>query len=199
MTGGSAQHRSPGDVVKRLKTEIALNREFVDTREAAFLSLLYTYVRVERVGRRFFGSHGITDTQFNTLMILYDYRDRALRQNDLAELLVVNRASIGAVLDRLERARWVRREEDPDDRRAWFVRMTDQGMAKLKEVRGPYYRLLEAGLEGIDPQLIGALMRFNDVFRGRLAQVEERLPAPVPPGGARKPGAKRARKRPAPT
>jgi|KBSMisStandDraft_5_1062788.scaffolds.fasta_scaffold67432_4 DNA-binding MarR family transcriptional regulator len=195
---GKAARRGSGDVVKRLRTEIALNRQFVDLKEAAFISLLYTYLRVERVGRRFFGMHGITDTQFNTLMALHDYRDRTLRQSELAEVLVVNRASIGAVLDRLERARWIRREADPDDRRAWFVRLTDAGHAKLKEVSGPYYRLLDGGLTDIDPGLLTALMRFNDVFRGRLALLEEQLPPPLPPGGARRPSAKRRRKIPVP-
>ena len=46
----------------------------------------------------YYSGHGITDAQFNALMILWDYRARALKQHELAELLVVNRASAGGVM-----------------------------------------------------------------------------------------------------
>src|SRR4030081_1881686 len=88
-------------LVSRLKSEIALNREFTGLAEAAFLSLVWTWQRLEKLGLRFFPAYGITDVQFNVLMILWDYRDREppLCQAELAELLVVNRASVGSVLD----------------------------------------------------------------------------------------------------
>lgn len=123
--------------VQRLAREIALNREFVDENEVAFLSLVWTWLRIERTGRQFFASFGLTDAQFNALMILWDYRKEDLRQSELAQLLVVNQASLGGLVDRMQRNGWVRREDDPADRRAYFVRLTEGGIAKLKEVRAP--------------------------------------------------------------
>jgi DNA-binding MarR family transcriptional regulator len=155
--------------MRRLGREIALNREFVDEREAAFLSLVWTWLRIERTGRRFFGAFGITGAQFNALMILWDHRGTALRQRELAQLLVVNQASMGGVIDRMEQREWVRREDDPQDRRAYFVRLTPAGSAKLKEVRGPYYKLLGAAFDGIGRQSLLAFIQFNDDFRARLA------------------------------
>jgi DNA-binding MarR family transcriptional regulator len=152
----------------RLKREIALNREFVDDGEALFLSVTWTWLCIERTGRRFFGSHGLTDAQFNALMILWDYRERALKQHELAELLVVNRASAGGVIDRLEKNAWVRREVDAEDRRAYRVLLTDEGIAKLKKVRTAYYKLLSAALGDTDPATLATVLRFNDAFRARL-------------------------------
>lgn len=152
----------------RLKQEIALNREFFDEKEAVFLSLTWTWLCVERMGRKFFARYNITDAQFNALMILWDYRAHGLKQHELADLLVVNRASAGGVIDRMQRSGWVRRESDPVDRRAYFVYLTDAGIAKLDEVKKPYYKLLSAALEGIDHDTLAAALHFNDVFRSRL-------------------------------
>jgi DNA-binding MarR family transcriptional regulator len=156
------------EAVQRLAREIALNREFVDEKEAAFLSLVWTWLRIERTGRQFFTAFGITDAQFNALMILWDYRRTPLRQKELAELLVVNPASMGGVVDRMQLKGWVRREDDPADRRAYFVRLTEEGIAKLKEVRGPYYQLLAGAFEGLDGRDLHTFIDFNDKFRARL-------------------------------
>jgi DNA-binding MarR family transcriptional regulator len=165
--------------VARLKREIALHRDFVDEGEIVFLSLAWTWYRIEMIGRQFFGALGITDAQFNALMILWDYRDRNLRQHELAALLVVNRASLGGVVDRLERKGWVRREPDPTDRRALFVRLTDRGIAKLKEVKAPYYRLLTAVFADADNDDSAAAILFNDELRKRLADLPSQLLSPA--------------------
>jgi DNA-binding MarR family transcriptional regulator len=152
----------------RLKKEIALNRDFVDPSEGLFLSIAWTWTCAERAGRQFFASFGTTDAQFNALMILWDYRAQPLKQHELAELLVVNRATAGAVIERLQRNGWVRRKVDAEDRRALRVHLTDEGIAKLKEVRTAYYKLISAALGDIDPETMAAVLRFNDTFRTRL-------------------------------
>jgi DNA-binding MarR family transcriptional regulator len=151
-----------------LKKEIALNREFEGEEEALFLSIAWTWTCVEKAGRRFFAAFDITDAQFNALMILWDYRKRPLKQHELADLLVVNRASAGGVIDRMQRNGWVRRKVDAEDRRALRVYLTDDGIAKLDEVKAAYYKLLAAALGDTDPQTRATVIRFNDAFRARL-------------------------------
>src|SRR5687768_12968187 len=61
----TAPVKTATDSVKaRLKQEIALNREFVDEREALFLSITWTWLCIEKAGRAFFSAHGTTDAQF---------------------------------------------------------------------------------------------------------------------------------------
>ena len=50
--------------VERLKGEIALNRPFRGTAEAAFLAMVWTWQCLEAVGRTFFPRYGITGAQF---------------------------------------------------------------------------------------------------------------------------------------
>ena len=157
------------EAVRRLKSEIALNRDFRGAGEAAFLALVWTWQRLEAVGREFFPAYGITDVQFNVLMILWDYRERKLRQHELAEILVVNRASAGGVIARLERNGWIARAVDPADTRARLVRLTRAGIAKLEEVRGPYYRLLARIFRDSDGRAHAAAIEYLDAIRLRLA------------------------------
>jgi len=155
-------------VYRKLKREIALNREFRGSGEAAFLALARTWQQLENLGREFFPAFGITDAQFNVLMILWDYRDRPLRQHELAELLVVNRASAGGVLGRLERAGWISRRVDPADTRARIVQLSRTGAAKLEQVRSPYYRVLGRVFRNKDGVALDGFVGYLDEIRARI-------------------------------
>jgi DNA-binding MarR family transcriptional regulator len=170
----------------QLKEEISLNREYTGLPEAALLSLVWTWDVLETVGRRFFESHGLTDAQFNALMILWDYRDQTLRQNDLARLLVVNQASMGSVLERMERNGWISRSPDPADRRALLVSLNKAGTEKLKEVRAPYYRLVANLFEGSSEEQLQRHILFCGRLRARVRELEARGRAPAKAKG-RKP------------
>ncbi len=164
--------RRPGGAetaLRRLRSQIALNREFRGAGEAAFLALVWTWQQLEAAGRAFFPRYGITDVQFNVLMILWDYRERPLRQHQLAEILVVNRASAGGVIARVERAGWIERDVDPGDTRARIVRLTRAGIAKLEQVRGPYYRLLGRIFREADGATLTGLIEYLDEIRSRLS------------------------------
>ena len=156
----------------RLRGEIALNRDFNGLEEAAFLALVSTWQRLEGMGRRFFSQHDITDAQFNALMILADYRDAPPRQHQLAQLLLVNQASMREVLDRMERNGWIERVDDPEDRRAYRVRISRAGAAKLSQVRPHYYRLLADLYKGASPAELHAQIRAFDRMRARIRAAE---------------------------
>jgi DNA-binding MarR family transcriptional regulator len=167
-----AQPNPLDTALTNLAGEISLNRPFASLKEAALLSLVWTYERLEQAGRAFFPRFGITEAQFNVLMILDDYRGRTFRQHELAEILVVNRASAGSVLERMERSGWIARAPDPEDRRAMRISMTRAGSAKLEEVRGPYYRLMSRIFKHEDERELRNLVFFCDRLRRGLARFE---------------------------
>ena len=109
----------------------------------------------------------------NGLAFQWDYRARTLRQHALAEILLVNRASAGGIIARMERQGWIAREVDPEDSRARRVSLTAAGISKLKEVRAPYYALLGRLVRDADGASLGALVDLLDVIRSR-------LPPPAP-------------------
>jgi DNA-binding MarR family transcriptional regulator len=74
---------------------------------------------------------GLRSTQRSILMHIARAGTPSL--GDLAELLVLDRSALGHNLKPLERDGYVAIDVDPDDRRSRLARLTDKGVAKLRE------------------------------------------------------------------
>lgn len=92
-----------------------------------------------RESTRLFRPHGLTAPQFNVLNLLGGRTDgRGYSQRELADTLVVDRSNVTGLLDRMETAGWVRRVDDPSDRRVYRVQLTASGK-KLWQKMAPGY------------------------------------------------------------
>lgn len=92
-----------------------------------------------RESQRLFRPEGLTAAQFNVLNLLAGREaEGGLSQRELADLLVVDRSNVTGLIDRMETAGWVRRGDDPTDRRVYRVRLTAAGR-KLREKVAPAY------------------------------------------------------------
>ena len=89
----------------------------------------------------------------------------ALRQKDgqtigeIAQLAVLDRSSLGRVLDEMEQAGLVERAPLPDDRRALAVRLTAKGGAVFEETRTVMQAHYRSVLKGVEPAEFETLMR----------------------------------------
>ena len=63
-----------------------------------------------REGQRLFRPHGITAAQYNVLSALAAAGD-GMSQRELGDLLVVDRSNVTGLVDRMEKAGWVRRSD----------------------------------------------------------------------------------------
>jgi DNA-binding MarR family transcriptional regulator len=90
---------------------------------------------------------GIQPRHFGVLTVLAEEGPRA--QQDLADVLLVNRTMMVGVVDELEAAGLVERRRNPADRRAYALELTDAGRAALARATP----LIEAGEE----ELLAAL------------------------------------------
>jgi DNA-binding MarR family transcriptional regulator len=70
---------------------------------------------------------GISLTFLDVLSRLYDEPGHTLRMQELAERLLFTRSGITRLVDRVENAGYVRRENVPGDRRGVFVILTPEG------------------------------------------------------------------------
>jgi DNA-binding MarR family transcriptional regulator len=92
-----------------------------------------------RESARLFRPLGLSAAQFNVLNILGGSGgDRGLSQRELADALVVDRSNVTGLVDRMEAAGWVRRADDPEDRRVYRIKLTAAGR-KLWEKAAPAY------------------------------------------------------------
>ena len=83
---------------------------------------------MRRVARRYeqvLSRYGLTAVQFLTLSVLW--REDGLKFKDLAERLAIEGPTLTGTLDRLERAGYVERRDDPEDRRSLRVGITFKG------------------------------------------------------------------------
>jgi DNA-binding MarR family transcriptional regulator len=85
----------------------------------------------------------MTSVQFAALTVLHE--KPGIDQATLAQEIAYDRATIGGVVDRLERKGWVLRKVNQDDRRARQVTLTEEGTEMLAVV-APIVATLQADI-----------------------------------------------------
>ena len=107
---------------------------------------------------------GITNWQFSLLMSLN--RPQPPNMRAVADLLAMDRTTLTAALKPLERRRWVKLAEDPEDRRSRRIRLTAAGaslLARAVVVWEREHRALEARLGKKEAATLRRLL--NDVLQ----------------------------------
>lgn len=115
--------------------------------------LVFLVEEVPRKLRRVFDSStakfGLTRTQWRALA--YIFRTPGLTQTELAKCLELERASVGHVIDQLEKADYVERRAVEGNRRVWTLHLRPKAIGILPALRAEadvvYERLL-AGISG---------------------------------------------------
>jgi DNA-binding MarR family transcriptional regulator len=115
---------------------------------------------------------------FQVLDVLSEPAAATYSQQDLGELLGINRTTMVKLVDRLETAGQVARSRNPDDRRSYVLELTDGGREAIKA--------LEPAMAAADDRLTAAL---SPAERDRLDELlAALLSRPVPADGRRRTG-----------
>jgi DNA-binding MarR family transcriptional regulator len=101
-----------------------------------------------REGQRLFRPHGITAAQYNVLSALAAAGD-GMSQRELGDLLVVDRSNVTGLVDRMEKAGWVRRSDDPADRRVYRLILTPAGRRLWEKVCPAYGEIVAQVVSGL--------------------------------------------------
>src|SRR5262245_27516051 len=107
------------------------------TRDPATILALGTFVKLRRVVNSLSGElnpvlardPGLTETQFGVLEALYHLGP--MPQARLCEKLLVSGSNLTTVIDNLEKGGLVRRDPNPDDRRAYLIKLTESGRSAI--------------------------------------------------------------------
>ena len=123
-----------------LKSELGMHKGFENPAHEALLNIYYTAARIRKKAGEFFRRHGLTDVQFNVLSLLRHQSGEigGLTQVDLSKMMLVNRANITTLIDRMEKAGLVIRKPVPDDRRYNIIELTPYGHEMYQKVSGIY-------------------------------------------------------------
>lgn len=121
-----------------------------------------------RESTRLFRPHGLTAPQFNILNLLALRDDGAgYSQRELADTLVVDRSNVTGLIDRMESAGWVRRVDDPSDRRVYRVQLTASGRKLWQKVEPIYADVVEQVAGGLREKQIADTVALLSALRER--------------------------------
>ena len=101
--------------------------------EAAVLGLYSASALLDAMRLRIWDAEGLTVTQLRLLNWVAE--DEGLSNADLADRLYVTRPSVSALLDRLERGGFLRREVSPSDRRGIRIWLEERGRRAVSSLR----------------------------------------------------------------
>jgi DNA-binding MarR family transcriptional regulator len=101
-----------------------------------------------RESQRLFRPFGLTAAQYNVLNVLAPEAE-GMSQRELSDYLVVDRSNVTGLLDRMEKAGWVRRDDDPADRRVYRVTLTPAGRKLWLKVEPRYHAVVAQVTRGI--------------------------------------------------
>ena len=109
----------------------------------AFLAVIKLAGVLRKAGDRFFRTYGLTQSQFNILMVLNYGHPRGCTQTEVCHQLLVRPANMTVLMRRLEANGLVDRAADPADERAWKVTISPQGRKLLQTVEPGYHRTVD--------------------------------------------------------
>jgi MarR family transcriptional regulator, 2-MHQ and catechol-resistance regulon repressor len=150
-----------------LKDELGLQQPFRDIRHETVLNIVRTANLLSAAAAQLFRDFDLTEAQFNVLFAL-KFTTGDITQAELGKRLVVTRASITSVLDKLEAKDLVQRMDVPGNRRIHHVRLTPKGRALVDNVEPKYRDEIHRALNDWDESDCQAVIQ-------RLEGVRERL------------------------
>lgn len=122
-----------------LYKELKLKQPLASVNHEALLSLVRTSALMQKLSDRFFSRFGLTDVQFNILMILKEHGSAGLSQQELSEHLIVTKSNVVGLIDRLERSGYVKRMSHPSDRRFNQIVLTPKGTKLELKIEESYF------------------------------------------------------------
>lgn len=106
---------------------------FSQIEQDAWGGFLGTYAAINRLIEEDLQSHShITHVEFEVLLRLSWNENHRMRIQDLAAQSILTRSGVSRVVERLEKARLVTREEAPEDRRGAYAVLTEAGAERFR-------------------------------------------------------------------
>jgi DNA-binding MarR family transcriptional regulator len=131
-----------------------MDREFIARRGdhsalRIWLRLLTCTQLIERRVRSGLREEFATTLPRFDLMAQLERHPEGLRMSELSRLLMVTGGNVTAIVDQLEKEGLVERFDEPDDRRAWVIRLTAAGRKSFAEMARAHEQWVVELLSGL--------------------------------------------------
>jgi DNA-binding MarR family transcriptional regulator len=154
-----------------LEVELGFRKPVALLAHEALLNTYYTASCLRKKAGEFLRPFGLTDVQFNLMMLLQHQStpEEGLTQAQISAMMLVNRANITSLIDRMEKAGLVARTSTPSDRRYNIIKMTDRGkklLARIEPLYGKEVKRIMAALIDAEQR---KLIKMLEKVRGNIA------------------------------
>jgi len=153
-----------------LKEELGLKQTIETVEHECLLNVLYTATMIYKASYIYFRQYGLTDAQFNVLIQLQYEKQQGLSQADLGRRLVVNKADMTGIIDRLEKAGLVGRENHPKDRRINIIKITRKGRDIVNKLEPGYFTGVKKLMSGISKYGMKVIIKDMEKIRENVRQ-----------------------------
>ncbi len=154
----------------KLKEELGLDQAIETMEHECLLNILYTAMILYKASYVYFRKYGITDAQFNVLIQLQYGKGEGLSQIDLVKRLVVNKSDMTGIIDRLEKAGLVMRENHPKDRRVNMIKITRKGRETVNRIEPGYFTGVKKIMSGLSQKNMDTVLKSMEKIRENIRQ-----------------------------
>lgn len=120
-----------------IQSEIKQSKPFSSLAEEAAVALARTADLLNDRIAAFLKPYGISPTQYNVLRILRGAGTTGHKCSEIGERMITRDPDVTRLLDRMEKAGWIERTRDRNDRRVVITRITRSGLQLTKEIDEP--------------------------------------------------------------
>ncbi len=113
---------------------------------------------------------GLTRVQWRALKRIH--QSQGITQAELADLLDMEPIAVGRVIDRLQKAGFIERRGDPDDRRVWRLHLLPPCQAVMADIEAVATSVREDCLAGIDADELATALKVLGQIRENLSQLD---------------------------
>ena len=155
-----------------LEFELCLKKPFTLLAHEALLNIYYSASCLKKKAGEFFRPFGLTDVQFNLMMLLKYQSDKheGLSQAQLSSMMLVNRANITSLIDRMEKVDLVIRTPAPSDRRSNIVKLTGRGKELLARIEPLYTQEVKRIMAALKIKEQKRVIEMLEKIRGNISE-----------------------------
>jgi DNA-binding MarR family transcriptional regulator len=155
-----------------LKEELNLRKPIALLSHRALLNIYYTASCLKKRADEFFRPYRLTDVQFNLMALLSRQAEpgEGLSQAQISEMMLVNRANITSLVDRMEKANLVRRTTSLEDRRSNMIKLTVRGKKLFAQLDPLYIKEVKKVMAPLRESEQESLMEMLGKIRKKLSR-----------------------------
>ena len=136
-------------------------------REVLFLNLCRTAAVMSHQVEQSLRPHGLSQTQYNVLRILRQADPAGLPQHDIRDRLVAQVPDVPRILERMDKAGWIRRTRGEIDRRVVNATLSKAGHELVDRLDEVILQATEGLFPHLDDESVDGLNRLLETARGK--------------------------------